>query len=719
VAEPGRHLILNVDDYEPGRYARTRVLRSAGFDVSEAATGTETLERVVSERPALVLLDVNLPDVSGYEVCRRLKADPRTAAVPVIQISATFVGDAHRAEGLEGGADGYLTEPIDPRALVASVNALLRLHRAEEALLASARREERLRFETLLSETSAGLIHVSASDIDAALERGLQQVATFLGADRGSLDEYLEGRPTVRISWAPPDMEESAPVTDADQFPWAAAQLRRGDVVRFSRIEELPEEAAIDRASYQRVGSRSHLSLPLRAGGPVLGVLSFASVRGERAWPDELVDRLRLLSEAFAGALERKRMELSLGERVRFEQFLSSLSTALGNVLAADFDREIQRALRRVVDFLGVDGGSLIEFSPEGGTTRSWAIEEWMDVGEFPWMTTRLQRGEVVNFSQVEELPDEAAVDRRNYLNRRGRPQVAMPLVAGHAVVGGLAVGTVGAERARPDELMQQLRVIGEIFANALSRKRAEAEAQQLRRDLTHIGRVSAMGELTASLAHELSQPLTAILANAQAAQRLLAAGVVNLEEVREALNDIVSDDKRAGDVISRLRALLKKGDLERASLDLNETVSEVARLVRHDAIIRNVSMQLDLAADLPRVSGDRVQLQQVVLNLALNGLESMVEPLGGDRALVIRTLKDDARAVRVEIEDSGIGIDDTHGDRIFQPFYTTKAEGLGMGLAISRTIVTGHGGRLGAANNAHGGATFYFTLPVGMEGGR
>jgi two-component system sensor kinase FixL len=282
-----------------------------------------------------------------------------------------------------------------------------------------------------------------------------------------------------------------------------------------------------------------------------------------------------------------------------------------------------------------------------------------------------------------------------------------------------LVVGTVGAERASPDELMQQLRVIGQIFADALSRKRAEVEAQQLRRDLTHIGRVSAMGEFAASLAHELSQPLTAILANAQAAQRLLAAGVVNLEEVREALNDIVSDDKRAGDVISRLRALLKKGDLERASLDLNETVSEVARLVRHDAIIRNVSMQLELAADLPRVSGDRVQLQQVVLNLALNGLESMVEPLGGDRALVIRTLKDDARAVRVEIEDSGIGIDDTHGDRIFQPFYTTKAEGLGMGLAISRTIVADHGGRLGAANNAHGGATFYFTVPVGTEGGR
>ena len=266
----------------------------------------------------------------------------------------------------------------------------------------------------------------------------------------------------------------------------------------------------------------------------MLGALSFGSVRGERLWPDELVERLRLLSEAFASALERKRMELSLAERLRFEKLLSTLTAAFSHLSAGDFDREVQHGLRQVVDFLGVDRGSLIEFTRDGTAARSWAIEEWIDVGEFPWMTARLQRGDLVSFSQLEELPDEAAVDRQSYLAHRVKPQVAVPLLVGGTVVGGLVFSTVGAERARSDELMQQLHLLGEVFANALSRKQGELEAQRLRQELTHIGRVSAMGELTASLAHELSQPLTAILSNAQAAQLLLAADVVNLETVRE-----------------------------------------------------------------------------------------------------------------------------------------------------------------------------------------
>ncbi len=576
--------------------------------------------------------------------------------------------------------------------------------------------EDRLRFETLLSELSAGLIHVPASDMDGALERGLQQIGEFLGVDRGSLDEYVGGRPNVHISWALPGLEEPPRVMDADQFPWTTEALGRGNVVRFSRRDELPEEAAIDRASYQRVGTRSKVLIPLRGGGPILGVLSFGSVRGGRAWPDELVERLHLLSQAFASALERKRMELSLAQRLRFEKLLSNLTAAFSHLSAVEFDREIQRGLRQVANFLGVDRGSLIEFSRDGRTSRSWAIEEWMDVGEFPWMAARLQRGDVVSVSRLEELPDEAAVDRQSYLTHRVKPQVAVPLLAGGTVVGGLVFSTVGAERARSEELIQQLRLLGEVFANALSRKEAEHEAQRLRQDLAHIGRVSALGELTASLAHELNQPLTAILANAQAAERLLAADVVNLEEIREILNDIVADDKRAGDVIRRLRGLLKKGDLEFVSLDLNEIASDVAWLVKNDALTRNVSMSLELAPGLPRVRGDRVQLQQVVLNLLLNGLEAMREPGAGDRTLVIRTARDGAAAVRLAVQDSGIGIDEANIDRMFQPLHTTKAQGLGMGLAITRTIVDAHGGRLGAANNMEGGATFYFTLPVGTE---
>jgi two-component system sensor kinase FixL len=342
-----------------------------------------------------------------------------------------------------------------------------------------------------------------------------------------------------------------------------------------------------------------------------------------------------------------------------------------------------------------------------------------MDVGEFPWMTARLQRGEVINVSQLEELPDEAAVDRQSYLLHRVKPQVAVPLLVSGIVVGGLVFSTVGAERARSDELIQQLHLLGEVFANALARKQGELEAQRLRQDLTHIGRVSALGELTASLAHELSQPLTAILSNAQTAQRLVAAEVVDLESVREILSDIVADDKRAAAVISGLRALIKKGEPELVPLDLNAIVGEVAWLLRSDTILRNVSMSLELAPDLPRVRGDRVQLQQVVLNLVLNGLEAMREPHAGARTLVIRTARDGAAALRVTVQDSGPGIAEKDLGHIFEPLYTTKSEGLGMGLAIVRTIVRAHGGTVGAENNPQGGASLHVTLPVDPEGAR
>ena len=577
--------------------------------------------------------------------------------------------------------------------------------------------EDRVRFETLLSDLSAGLIHVAAVDLDPALERGLWQVVTFLGVDRGNLDECVDGGPGPRISSGPPGVDALPRLMDDRRFPWTTGELRRGVVVRLARLDDLPARASIDRASYERAGTRSHVSFPLCASGPMLGVLSFDSVRGERAWPDELVERLRLLSEAFASALERKRIELSLADRWRLEQLLSALSVAFSSLSAVDFDHGIQRGLHQVVEFLGVDCGSLIEFTRDGRTARSWAIEEWMDVGEFPWMTSRLRRGDVVSFSQLAELPDDAAVDRRSYLAHRIKPQVAVPLQSAGTVVGGLVFGAVGAERAESKELIRQLQLIGEVFANTLSRKQGELEAQRLRQDLAHIGRVSAMGELTASLAHELSQPLTAILNNAEAAQCLLAGDAVNLDLAREALDDIVADDRRAGDVIRRLRVLLKKGELEFAWLDVNEMVSEVAWLVRTDAVGRNVCTRLELAPDLPEVRGDRVQLQQVVLNLVLNGFEALRAPGPGGRTLVIRTARDTAAAVRISIQDSGSGFDQADHDRLFQPLYTTKTEGLGMGLAIARTIVGAHEGRLWAANNADYGATFHFTLPVRGEG--
>jgi signal transduction histidine kinase len=424
----------------------------------------------------------------------------------------------------------------------------------------------------------------------------------------------------------------------------------------------------------------------------------------------------------------RRRAEVLLGERLRFETLLSEQVATFSRISPADVDREIQRALRRIADLLGVDWGNLTEYSDDSRTARvthSWVAE---GVGpqppairfeEIPWVVTRLRRGELVRFSKIEELPErEAAVDRQTYRRLGIKSQVAVPLTVEGAVVGALAFSTVGTERVWRDEFVQRLHLLGDVFANTLSRRRSEMEGQRLRQDLAHVGRVSTMGELTASLAHELNQPLTAILSNAQAAQRILASDKADLADIRDILGDIVEDDKRAGEVIHRLRGFLKKSNLELSTLDIGELVSQVARLVSSDAILRNVSIRLELAPGLPPVCGDRVQLQQVILNLLMNGLDAMRESGEGERTLVLRTLRADPPAsVVVAVEDSGVGIDEADLDHVFHAFYTTKPEGLGMGLAIARSIVEAHGGRLEARNNPERGATFSFTLPVVKEG--
>jgi C4-dicarboxylate-specific signal transduction histidine kinase len=579
---------------------------------------------------------------------------------------------------------------------------------------ARARLEGRLRFETLLSQLSAGLIHLPPAAIDQALERSLGEVIGVLGGDRGVLDEYPGVGPRAHISWTSPGIEALPRLLDATRFPWATATLKNDEIVRFSRTDELPEAASRDRASYEQAGTRSHLALPLRADGATLGVVALDAVHAERAWSDEIVERLRLLSEAFANALERRRMEVSLAERLAFEQLLSSISTTFSAVSGVDFAREVQDALRRIAQVLAVDRGALFEFSRDGAVGQLWAIDPEMGAEEFPWVASRVRRGEVVAWSRIEELPAEAGVDREAWLARGIASQVALPLLVGQTVVGGLLFGAVRREHDWEQHgHLRGLQIIAEVFANALARTQGEREIGRLRQELAHIGRVSAMGELTASLAHELNQPLTAILNNAHVAQSLLDAKIVDLAELREILTDIVADDQRAADVIQRVRLLLRKGDLEYVPLNLNEIVGEVARLVTSDMATRNVSMRLTVAPELPDVRGDRVQLQQVLLNLVLNGLDAMQAPAIGDRTLVIRTFRDSEALVGVAVQDSGSGIAEQDADRIFEPLYTTKREGIGMGLAIARTIVGAHGGRLTAGNNVGGGATFQFTLPV------
>ena len=248
-------------------------------------------------------------------------------------------------------------------------------------------------------------------------------------------------------------------------------------------------------------------------------------------------------------------------------------------------------------------------------------------------------------------------------------------------------------------------------------RRYAELEAQRHRDELALLSRRASLGELTASIAHELKQPLTAILSNTQAALRFLSGDAPDLNEVHDILQDIVRDDKRAAEVIKRLHVPLKKSVPVFRSLDLNEIIREVIALLKNEMGLKGVSPVMALAEGLPPVRGDTIQLQQVALNLILNGAEAMIDLDDDSRKIIVSTEKHDEQTLKVSVRDSGRGLDEDTIDQIFDPFYTTKSQGMGMGLSISRSIIEAHGGRLWAANNPDRGATLSFTVPISGGG--
>ncbi len=237
--------------------------------------------------------------------------------------------------------------------------------------------------------------------------------------------------------------------------------------------------------------------------------------------------------------------------------------------------------------------------------------------------------------------------------------------------------------------------------------------AEEARHELAHASRLALVGELTASIAHEINQPLGAILSNADAAEMILDSNPTSLDEVRQILDDIRKDDLRASEVIRRLRSLLRKRELEVQSLDLNEVTSEVLWLVRAESGRRGIAVETVLAPNLPRVRGDKVHLQQVLLNLVLNGMESMADS-PGPKKLTVRTVAKIEGCVELAVTDAGTGIAPSRLSRVFDPFFSTKKAGMGLGLSIARSLIEANGGRISVENNSSGGATFRFTVPTG-----
>jgi PAS domain S-box-containing protein len=294
--------------------------------------------------------------------------------------------------------------------------------------------------------------------------------------------------------------------------------------------------------------------------------------------------------------------------------------------------------------------------------------------------------------------------------------QQGMISFAGYPLlVEGRTVGVIAmfAREFLEQDTIEALESVAPIIAQGVERKRTQDILRGMQAELAHLNRVMTVGELTASIAHEINQPLAAIVMNGNAALRWLALDPPNLDKVRDSARLIIRDGERASQVIARIRALLKKSPPAKTLLDVNEFVDEVVGLTQSEMVRSSVRLRVHLADDLPRVPGDRIQLQQVLLNLIINAVEAMLTIEGRQRALLIATDIVENSGVRIAVRDNGLGIDPQAADHLFEAFSTTKPEGMGMGLAISRSIIEAHGGRLWSETNDQFGATFQFTLPV------
>jgi FixJ family two-component response regulator/signal transduction histidine kinase len=418
---------------------------------------------------------------------------------------------------------------------------------------------------------------------------------------------------------------------------------------------------------------------------------------------------------------ERAKPDAAQLEQLAFERLLGEISVRFANVSYDGIVAEIERALGELVQRLGYDRCTYTEIAPDAPASvvcsaAVGSIGPWprgaVDL-QLPWLIGELQAGRVVALSDLPEgLPAEATAERAHVARTGLRSHLSIPLRVGGRVAGALSFAGVHSAREWSAGLINRLTIIGEVLASAAARVRSEEEARRIRNRLWHADRVSLSASLTAAIAHELNQPLAAILSNAQAGLRYLDRGMMKPEDVRAILESIVRDDKRAAETIRTMRALLRQDESGRTRIDAAAAVQEVLRLLAGELDDQGIRVDAQFGAEC-WVAAEKAQLQQVALNLILNAAASMQSRPRDERRLRVSVLRTEDGRVAGAVRDSGTGIAPEHLEAVFEPFFTTKAEGLGLGLAICRMIAQAHGGALWAEPNPDGGATFRFELPL------
>jgi signal transduction histidine kinase len=415
----------------------------------------------------------------------------------------------------------------------------------------------------------------------------------------------------------------------------------------------------------------------------------------------------------------RRAAEQARETQRQLELLLLRLSAKLVAATAAQIDAVAEEILAQASELVGVDRAMLAMLDESAASLRvvhSWSSPDAgtvrpMDPAELPATWARLCRGELVQFSSLSSLPDDLVADRHRYAELGVKSMIGLPMMADGRCLGVLAVAAVHHERSWDPELVDGLNLLGLVLTSSIIRRRAELEVTQRREELSHLARVGIVGELSASLAHEINQPLGAILLSVQAVQRWLASGHSEPHEIARLLEQVSDDVRRAYTIIDRLRRLLRKEPTDLTEIRPDELVANIVALLKGDARRRRVTLTQSASDGVPPVQGDRVQIEQVVMNLVLNAFDSLVATSAPERHVHVSVEGEPGGDVVVAVTDSGDGIAPDQLEAIFEPFVTSKRDGIGMGLAICRMIVESHGGRIWAENLPGGGARVAFAL--------
>lgn len=407
-----------------------------------------------------------------------------------------------------------------------------------------------------------------------------------------------------------------------------------------------------------------------------------------------------------------------------FEDFIGDMVNSFVRVRAEHIDEEIDHWLEKIGVALSLDRANIGEYERSSGTiqaTHCWArpgvrpVPRGIDPAHFlPELTRRTLAGETVVFSTRDSLPPVLLEEINNSSLAQGvKSNVTMPLKIGGTIIGGVTFDSMLRERKWSPRLVKRLALIAEVFGSALERKREIEEIRRLQTELFEVSGRSIMGELTASLAHELNQPLGAILNNAEAVLTLLDTKPADLVEAKAALEDIVHDDRRAADIIHHVRTLLRRGETQPSLLDPEEILLDVERILKHDAVMKKISFRVEVERQLPAITGHKTQLTQALVNLVLNAFDAVTENVAEQRVVRVTAAAHESGHLSISVQDSGPGIDPRTVPQLFRAFFTTKAKGMGMGLAIVRSVVEGHGGEIRVTPNADRGTTFEIILPA------